>query len=109
MASANLLAFVQNAQLSLQILPGVLAGVKGVEDQAIAIKTAGGPTLTGAQKKDLVMSTVMSSVQIAAQAGEQIPNPWVATISGLVDVVVSLFNSSGIFDHVAPEPATKAA
>lgn len=109
MASANLLGFVKNATLSLQILPGVLEGVKGIEDQANAIKASGGPVLTGAQKKDLVMSAVTSSIQVAAQAGEQIPNPWIATVSGLVDLVVSMLNAYNIFHHAASASPTVPA
>lgn len=99
----SLINFAQNANIGLTLLPGVLTGVKAIEDHAAAVHAAGGPNLSGADKKNLVVTSILAGVQVAAQAGEQIPNPYVATISALIDGVVAIFNASGVFNH---KPAT---
>lgn len=108
MASMSLISFTQNGVIGLTLLPGVLAGIRAVEDHAAAVHAAGGPVLSGADKKALVTSSIFAGVQIAAQAGEQIPNVYVATVSTLIDGFVSIFNASGVFSH-KPTASTQAA
>lgn len=101
MASMSLLSFAQNGAIGLTLLPGLLTGIQAIEAHADAVKAAGGPTLSGADKKALVTSSILAGVQVAAQTGEQIPNVYVATVSTLIDGLVQIFNASGIFNHKA--------
>jgi hypothetical protein len=58
--------------------------------QAIEATNAG---LPGATKKQLVLA----SITAAAKVGETIPEPHVAIISALIDVIVGLLNTAGVF------------
>jgi hypothetical protein len=73
-----------NAQ-TLTYVPAVLAGVQAAE------QSAG----NGASKKQAVVNAIL----IGARAAEATPNPNVAGIAALVDLVVSILNSTGVFSH----------
>jgi hypothetical protein len=81
-------------------LPFVLAGVIAVE-QAIGSQP-------GATKK----AVVLSSIDAAAKVGEQVPQTQVQGISALIDSVVAVLNSTGVFSKPpnppAPAPITPA-
>lgn len=80
----------------LGLLPNILAAVVNVENTVQA---------SGSTKKAIVLS----SIDAAAKVGEVVPNPMVAGISALVDQVVGVLNSSGIFTHsgsTSTSPAT---
>lgn len=96
----NLVTFTNDAQIGLSILPGLLENIKAIENQSAAIAAAGGPVLSGATKKQIVTQGVLSGIQAGAQAGEQIPNVYVATISALIDGIVSIFKTSGVFKPI---------
>lgn len=73
----------------LQNLPSILQAVVGIEAAVAA---------PGATKKAMVMS----SLAIAAKAGESIPESHVAAVSALVDSVVGSLNASGVFKTSKP-------
>ena len=54
-------------------------------------------SLPGATKKEIVMA----SVQAAAKVGESIPQPHIQLVSSLIDVLVGVFNASGLFQKAA--------
>lgn len=70
----------------LKFLPAVLTAVKAVED------TVDAPGLT---KRSIVVGLVTAG----AAAAEKFPDSIVGEIGALTDVVVGLFNSSGVFTH----------
>lgn len=106
MASNALSGFIEKSTIALNLFPGVLAGVKAIQDHAAAVHAASGVELTGPQKKDLLMTTITSSIDVAAQVGQQIPNPWIATVSALVDVAVKMLWAGGIFKSPVPVAAS---
>lgn len=71
---------------AFKYLPDIIRGVMAVESAVIG-------TGKGTTKKSLVMA----AIQAAAKAGETVDNAEVDVISKLIDEVVSVFNSSGIF------------
>lgn len=76
---------------TLVYAPAVLAGV-----QAAEVSAAPGTTK---------LQAVVNGVLAASQAGEAVPNATVAGISMLVNLVVSIFNATGLFSHKAATPA----
>lgn len=69
-------------EIDAQVLtyaPAVIAGVQQAE-------AVGG---SGASKKQMVLT----AIQAGAQIGEGLPSPNVSAISGLIDLVVSIFNA----------------
>jgi len=62
----------------------------------------------GAGKKQVVLDVV----QTIAKMAENVPQPTIAALGVLTDVVVGAFNSAGFFQHgagsVAPSPAVGA-
>jgi flagellar biosynthesis protein FliQ len=76
---------------TLTYAPAVLAGVQVAE-------TTGA---SGSSK----LQAVVNGVLAASQAGEAVPNATVAGISALVNLVVSIFNATGIFSHKAAAPS----
>ena len=78
-------------QIDSQIMaytPAVMAGVTAAEASS----------QSGSNKKQ----AVLSAIQAGTKVGETIPVPQVAAISGLIDLVVSIFNALGIFKHSLP-------
>ena len=73
--------------LALQYLPSVLSGVQAVEASLV--------NTVGQAKKNVVLAAVTA----AAGVGETVPEDHVKTISGLIDSVVGVLNTSGIFQH----------
>lgn len=65
--------------------PAVIAGVQAAEHSGAS----------GNDKKQAVIDAVLAG----SQAAEGAPVPQVAAIAGLVNLVVSIFNSLGIFKH----------
>lgn len=88
---------MKTLQTILGYLPFVLAGITAVEQNV--------SSAPGATKKALVMS----SIQIAAKVGEQVPNSHVSAISALIDSIVAQLNASGIFTHTPAAPAKDPA
>ncbi len=80
----------QNVLLGLKYAPAVSGAVQDVE--------AVNASLPGATKKQLVMA----SVQAAAKVGEGIPEPHVALIAALIDIIVGTLNATGVFAKAAP-------
>lgn len=68
--------------------PAVLAGVQAAEQS----------TASGADKKQ----AVLNAIQAGSAEGTKIAIPQVAAISGLIDLVVSIFNALGVFSHKTP-------
>ncbi len=81
----------------LALLPGILAGVKAVENAVGAGH--------GQAKKDIVMSGILA----AAQAGEKIDQPTVQAVSSTIDYVVSILNASGVLGKPADVPPVPPA
>lgn len=76
----------------LTALPQILAVVKAVEEAVGAGN--------GKSKKALVMDAIAAG----SKAGESIPIKQVATVSAVIDSIVSTFNASGVFNKVTPTP-----
>lgn len=73
---------------TITYLPAVLAGVQAAEQSNAA----------GATKKQAVVNAVIAG----ARGAETSTNPNVAGIAALVDLVVSILNSTGVFSHKSP-------
>lgn len=71
----------------LTYVPAVIAGV-----QAAEVSGAAG---------DLKAKAVMDGIQVGSQALAQVNQPNVAAIAGLINLVVSIFNALGVFNHKA--------
>ncbi len=69
--------------------PYVLTAVVAVENTA--------KSLAGATKKELVVNLVGTAAKVA----EQVPNTNVQRIGALVDIIVSILNTTGLFSHAA--------
>lgn len=67
----------------LTYVPAVLAGVQAAEQSGAS----------GQSKKQAVLDGVLAG----AKAGESVQIPQVAAISGLIDLIVSIFNALGVF------------
>jgi hypothetical protein len=70
---------------TITFAPAVIAGV-----QAAEMSSANGTT-----KQQAVVNAVLAG----ARAAEGTPNPNVAAIASLVDLVVSVLNATGLFSH----------
>lgn len=75
--------------------PAVITGVQAAEQSSAS----------GQNKK----AAVLAGIQAGAAAGEAIPIPQVAAISALVDLVVSIFNGLGLFQHKSTPATTTTA
>ena len=85
-------------QALVQYVPLVNSTVQQVE--------AAMPGASGASKAQSALAIVLS----VAHAGETVPNATVQLISGIIDTVVSMLNSLGIFKKAtAPTTTTVAA
>ena len=95
---ANLQAAEAKVQSLLVYVPLVNSTVQQVE--------AAMPGASGASKGQAALAIVLS----VAHAGETVPNATVQLISGIIDTVVSMLNSLGIFKKAtAPTTTTVAA
>ena len=95
---ANLQAAEAKVQSLLVYVPLVNSTVQQVE--------AAMPGASGASKAQSALAIVLS----VAHAGETVPNATVQLISGIIDTVVSMLNSLGIFKKAtAPTTTTVAA
>jgi hypothetical protein len=83
-----------DAQIA-QYAPLVIVGVQAAEQS----------TASGATKKQAVLDAIVAGSHVA----EAIPVPQVAAIGGLIDLVVSIFNSLHIFGHSTSTPAAPPA
>lgn len=72
----------------VQYTPAVVAGVQAAEQSSAS----------GQDKKQ----AVLDAIQAGSAAASSIPVPQVAAIAGLINLVVSIFNSLGIFKHKTP-------
>lgn len=68
--------------------PAVLAAVQAAESV---------PGASGPDKQRAVVQAVLVGVEIGSQALESHPNPVVASVALLVNLVVSVLNSLGVF------------
>lgn len=68
---------------TLQYAPTVMAGIVAAQQSSA----------DGATKKQAVIDGILAG----AKAGETIPVPQVAAISGMIDLFVSIFKALGIF------------
>ena len=68
---------------TLRYVPVVIAGVHAAEVSGSA----------GKAKKQAVMDGILAG----AKAGEQIAQPQVRAIAGMIDLFVSIFNALGVF------------
>lgn len=76
--------------LAFQYFPIVLSGVTAIE-QTI------GSSAPGATKKQILLDSIVAT----AKVGEGVPESHVSAISGLIDVVVTALNISGVFKSKA--------
>jgi len=70
---------------TLQYAPAAMAGIMAAEQS----------TASGESK----LQAVLDGIQAGAHAGEQIPQPQVAAIAGMINLFVSIFNALGVFKH----------
>ena len=77
--------------LITKYLPVVMSTVIAVEQTVHA---------TGATKAQVALSTIQN---IAAVAGQTLPESQVRLIAGIINSVVDVFNKSGVFTKNAPE------
>lgn len=59
------------------------------------------PDATGPQKQRAVVSAVLTGIEVGSQALETHPNPAVASVALLINLVVSVLNSLGVFKRKA--------
>jgi hypothetical protein len=86
----SLLTITQKIEQSIaSYLPATLAAVLAVE--------AAAHQLPGTTK----LQTVVNVVLAASQAAEGVPVPGVAAIAGLANLLVSILNSTGVFNKGA--------
>ena len=79
------------ASILAKYLAPALAGIIGVENAVHS-------EVPGAAKKQIVLDAISAG----ANVGEAVPEPHVAAISELIDVVVSTLNATGVFKKTTP-------
>jgi hypothetical protein len=79
---------------TVQFAPAVLSGIQAAEQSSHS----------GENKKQAVLDGILAG----AKAGENIPIPAVAAISGMIDLFVSIFNALGLFHHMPAAPTAPA-
>ncbi len=72
--------------------PALVQSVRAAVEVAESVPDAKGP-----DKQRAVVSAILTGVEVGSQALETHPNPTVAAIALLVNLVVSVLNSLGVF------------
>ena len=63
------------------------------------------PSASGTSKAQAALGIILS----VAHAGEQIPQPTVQLIAGLIDTMVSVLNATGVFKKATPNTTVTVA
>ncbi len=76
--------------------PALVQSVRAAVEVAESV-----PEVTGPQKQRAVVAAVLEGVEVGSQALETHSNPTVAAVALLVNLVVSVLNSLGVFKRKA--------